>query len=103
MVYYPWVLSGVRLVFSGTNSICPTKVGVVSDYGSDSFFHPNIYSTAESMVVGEQWRVSMRSGREKKKEKWDDKKRVENREGSLGYPGFVTPVFTKENNEGMTL
>ncbi|GFS82923.1 hypothetical protein TNCV_1568111 [Trichonephila clavipes] len=28
------------------------------------------------------------SGRENKKEKWDDKKRVENREGSLGYPGF---------------
>ncbi|GFV50564.1 hypothetical protein TNCV_3122611 [Trichonephila clavipes] len=27
------------------------------------------------------------SGREKKKEKWDEKKRVENREGSLGTPG----------------
>ncbi|GFW52850.1 hypothetical protein TNCV_2394291 [Trichonephila clavipes] len=37
------------------------------------------------------------SGREKQKEKWDDKKRVENREGSLGYPGFVTPVSTKES------
>ncbi|GFV86502.1 hypothetical protein TNCV_2156951 [Trichonephila clavipes] len=35
------------------------------------------------------------SGREKKK--WDDKKRVENREGSLEYPGFVTPVFTKDS------
>ncbi|GFV74920.1 hypothetical protein TNCV_1041581 [Trichonephila clavipes] len=33
------------------------------------------------------------SGREKKK--WDDKK-VENREGSLGYPRFVKPVFTKD-------
>ncbi|GFX56091.1 uncharacterized protein TNCV_1954111 [Trichonephila clavipes] len=31
------------------------------------------------------------------KEKWDDKKRVENREGSLGQPGFVKPVFTKES------
>ncbi|GFS68759.1 hypothetical protein TNCV_408651 [Trichonephila clavipes] len=37
------------------------------------------------------------SGREKKKEKWDDKKRVENREGSLGYPEFVTPMFTKDS------
>ncbi|GFW52699.1 hypothetical protein TNCV_2392791 [Trichonephila clavipes] len=37
--------------------------------------------------------MGLRSGREKKK--WDDKKRVENREGSLGYPGFVKPVFTK--------
>ncbi|GFU79817.1 hypothetical protein TNCV_4863711 [Trichonephila clavipes] len=40
---------------------------------------------------------------EKKKEKWDDKKRVENREGSLGYPGFVTPVFTKDSKHGCHL
>ncbi|GFY08966.1 hypothetical protein TNCV_4661571 [Trichonephila clavipes] len=33
----------------------------------------------------------------RKKERWDDKKRVKNREGSLGYPGFVTPVFTKDS------
>ncbi|GFV95369.1 hypothetical protein TNCV_4573711 [Trichonephila clavipes] len=33
----------------------------------------------------------------KKKEKRDDKKRVENREGSLRYPRFVTPVFTKDS------
>ncbi|GFW21998.1 hypothetical protein TNCV_4822801 [Trichonephila clavipes] len=25
------------------------------------------------------------------------RKRVENREGSLGYPGFVKPVFTKDS------
>ncbi|GFX96714.1 hypothetical protein TNCV_245011 [Trichonephila clavipes] len=31
------------------------------------------------------------------KKKWDAKKRVENREGSLGYPGFVKPVFTKDS------
>ncbi|GFW69598.1 HTH_Tnp_Tc3_2 domain-containing protein [Trichonephila clavipes] len=36
------------------------------------------------------------TGKEEK-EKWDDKKRVKNREGSLGYPGFVTPVFTKDS------
>ncbi|GFS92752.1 hypothetical protein TNCV_1161681 [Trichonephila clavipes] len=42
-------------------------------------------------------RVSLWSGREKKKEKRDDKKRVENGEGSLGYSGFVTPVFTKDS------
>ncbi|GFT72740.1 hypothetical protein TNCV_756311 [Trichonephila clavipes] len=33
----------------------------------------------------------------KRRKKWDDKMRVENREGSLGYPGFVTPVFTKDS------
>ncbi|GFS88081.1 hypothetical protein TNCV_764621 [Trichonephila clavipes] len=31
------------------------------------------------------------------KEKWKDKKRVENREESLGYPGFGKPVFTKDS------
>ncbi|GFV02318.1 putative methyltransferase DDB_G0268948 [Trichonephila clavipes] len=31
------------------------------------------------------------------KEKWDDKMRIENREGSLGYPVFVKPVFTKDS------
>ncbi|GFV68445.1 uncharacterized protein TNCV_3129011 [Trichonephila clavipes] len=35
--------------------------------------------------------------RKEEKEKWDDKKRVKNREGSLGYPGFMMPVFTKES------
>ncbi|GFS93553.1 hypothetical protein TNCV_87251 [Trichonephila clavipes] len=25
------------------------------------------------------------------------RKRAENREGSLGFPGFVTPVFTKDS------
>ncbi|GFX20289.1 transposable element Tcb2 transposase [Trichonephila clavipes] len=35
------------------------------------------------------------TGKEEK-EKWDDKKRIENREGSLGYPGFVKHVFTKD-------
>ncbi|GFV86041.1 hypothetical protein TNCV_670381 [Trichonephila clavipes] len=34
---------------------------------------------------------------QRRKEEWDDKKRVENREESLGYPGFVTPVFTKDS------
>ncbi|GFT63721.1 hypothetical protein TNCV_871421 [Trichonephila clavipes] len=40
--------------------------------------------------------LSLWYGREKKKEKWDDK-RVENREGLLGHPGFVTPMFTKDS------
>ncbi|GFY00059.1 hypothetical protein TNCV_1341571 [Trichonephila clavipes] len=40
------------------------------------------------------------SGREKKKRKSGiTRKRVENREGSLGYPGLVKPVFTKDNTE----
>ncbi|GFV81697.1 hypothetical protein TNCV_1703531 [Trichonephila clavipes] len=37
-----------------------------------------------------------KKGKEEK-EQWDDKKRVENREGSLGHPGYVTPVFTKDS------
>ncbi|GFW95688.1 hypothetical protein TNCV_19191 [Trichonephila clavipes] len=38
------------------------------------------------------------SGREKKKrEIWMARKRAENREGSLGFPGFVKPVFTKDS------
>ncbi|GFV93046.1 hypothetical protein TNCV_3427581 [Trichonephila clavipes] len=39
------------------------------------------------------------SGREKKKRKIGmARKRAENREGSLGFPGFVKPVFTKTVN-----
>ncbi|GFU14161.1 hypothetical protein TNCV_1893481 [Trichonephila clavipes] len=44
-------------------------------------------------------KIGLWSGREKKK--WDDKKRVENREGPLGYPGFVKPVFTKDGSLGV--
>ncbi|GFW60237.1 hypothetical protein TNCV_1843181 [Trichonephila clavipes] len=33
----------------------------------------------------------------KEEREMGDKKRVENREGSLGYPGFMTPVFTKDS------
>ncbi|GFT31265.1 hypothetical protein TNCV_3847901 [Trichonephila clavipes] len=38
-------------------------------------------------------RVSL-SGKEEKGGKWKARKRAENREGSLGFPGFVKPVFT---------
>ncbi|GFT16237.1 hypothetical protein TNCV_2245481 [Trichonephila clavipes] len=38
------------------------------------------------------------SGREKKKREIGmARKRAENREGSLGFPGFVKPVFTKDS------
>ncbi|GFT16244.1 hypothetical protein TNCV_2245551 [Trichonephila clavipes] len=41
--------------------------------------------------------VDLWSGREKKKRKIGmARKRAENREGSLGFPGFVKPVFTKD-------
>ncbi|GFW22482.1 putative mariner transposase [Trichonephila clavipes] len=48
----------------------------------------------------DQWKKRMErsvvwTGKEEK-EKWNDKKRVENREGSLGYPRFVKPVFSKD-------
>ncbi|GFX20596.1 hypothetical protein TNCV_4269281 [Trichonephila clavipes] len=40
---------------------------------------------------------NQKTGREEKR-KWNDKrKRVENREGPLGFPGFVKPVFTKDS------
>ncbi|GFW95696.1 hypothetical protein TNCV_19271 [Trichonephila clavipes] len=43
------------------------------------------------------WSVDLWSGREnKKRETGMARKRAENREGSLGFPGFVKPVFTKD-------
>ncbi|GFT52638.1 hypothetical protein TNCV_3765371 [Trichonephila clavipes] len=42
--------------------------------------------------------VDLWSGREKKKRKIGmARKRAENRERSLGFPGFVKPVFTKDS------
>ncbi|GFT29407.1 hypothetical protein TNCV_176461 [Trichonephila clavipes] len=42
--------------------------------------------------------VDLWSGREKKKREIGvARKRAENREGSLGFPGFVKPVFTKDS------
>ncbi|GFW55071.1 peptidase A2 domain-containing protein [Trichonephila clavipes] len=42
--------------------------------------------------------VGLWSGREKKKREIGmARKRAENREGSLGFPGFVKPVFTKDS------
>ncbi|GFU35914.1 hypothetical protein TNCV_4030241 [Trichonephila clavipes] len=43
--------------------------------------------------------VGLWSGREKKKREIGmARKRAENREGSLGFPGFVKPMFTKDNH-----
>ncbi|GFV95695.1 hypothetical protein TNCV_2033811, partial [Trichonephila clavipes] len=36
-------------------------------------------------------------GGKKEGENWNGKKRAENREGSLGFPGSVKPVFTKDS------
>ncbi|GFX23748.1 hypothetical protein TNCV_3596901 [Trichonephila clavipes] len=42
--------------------------------------------------------VGLWSGREKKKREIGmARKRAENNEGSLGFPGFVKPVFTKDS------
>ncbi|GFT26538.1 hypothetical protein TNCV_3603851 [Trichonephila clavipes] len=42
--------------------------------------------------------VGLLSGREKKKREIGmARKRAENREGSLGFPGFVKPMFTKDS------
>ncbi|GFV44598.1 hypothetical protein TNCV_3998881 [Trichonephila clavipes] len=42
--------------------------------------------------------VDLWSGREKKKREIGmARKRAENRERSLGFPGFVKPVFTKDS------
>ncbi|GFV39154.1 hypothetical protein TNCV_4759681 [Trichonephila clavipes] len=41
---------------------------------------------------------SLWSGREKKKRRnWMTRRRVENIDGSLGYPRFVKPLFTKDS------
>ncbi|GFT77997.1 hypothetical protein TNCV_2820211 [Trichonephila clavipes] len=60
---------------------------------------PNLAKLRQTLV---KIRMGMQllkwSGREKKKRRnVMTRKRVENREGSLGYPGFVRPVFTKDN------
>ncbi|GFX27144.1 hypothetical protein TNCV_440501 [Trichonephila clavipes] len=68
-----------------------SRSGGQSEAGAPVFNFPSKLGTPLST------HCNLWSGREKKKEKWDDKKRVENREGSLGYPGFVTPVFTKDS------
>ncbi|GFW40295.1 putative endonuclease-reverse transcriptase [Trichonephila clavipes] len=48
--------------------------------------------------------VGLLSGREKKKREIGmARKRAENREGSLGFPGFVKPVFTKDKTWALTL
>ncbi|GFT52040.1 hypothetical protein TNCV_4999281 [Trichonephila clavipes] len=52
-----------------------------------------LYTKRDYRAARTCWSVVW-SGKEEK-EKWNDKKRVENREGSLGYPRFVKPVFTK--------
>ncbi|GFW39045.1 hypothetical protein TNCV_1830371 [Trichonephila clavipes] len=35
--------------------------------------------------------------RRKGKFEWQERQMAENREGSLGFPGFVKPVFTKDS------
>ncbi|GFV46494.1 hypothetical protein TNCV_3233811 [Trichonephila clavipes] len=59
---------------------------------------PEVHPEYSATASGRGSNGCLWSRREKKKkEKWDDKKRVENREGSLGCPGFVKPVFTKDS------
>ncbi|GFS49243.1 hypothetical protein TNCV_2410671 [Trichonephila clavipes] len=55
---------------------------------------PPVYSEAWAKENAE---VCGLDGKRRKGEKWDDKMRVGNKELSLGYPGVMTPVFTKES------
>ncbi|GFX73331.1 hypothetical protein TNCV_4206811 [Trichonephila clavipes] len=52
--------------------------------------------TGRRMRVGKPT-VSVVSTGKEEREKWNDKKRVENRKGSLRYPVFVKPVFIKDS------
>ncbi|GFX92535.1 hypothetical protein TNCV_710401 [Trichonephila clavipes] len=88
----------------------PTREAVCRSFGKNQArrfpgLHPEYSDTASGRLTGagsilppvysEAWAKGLWFGREKKK--WDDKKRVENREGSLGYAGFVTRVFTNDS------
>ncbi|GFT28112.1 hypothetical protein TNCV_644971 [Trichonephila clavipes] len=52
---------------------------------------PTLYDTREPIDV-----CGLDVKRRKGKFEWQEK-RAENREGSLGFPGFVKPVFTKDS------
>ncbi|GFS79339.1 hypothetical protein TNCV_3261091 [Trichonephila clavipes] len=73
---------------------------VIQHQGEDPTGKPLICSTNPTSMSLRGHRREYLSvvwtGKEEKEE-WDDKKRVENREGSLEYPGFVKPVFTKDS------
>ncbi|GFW08267.1 hypothetical protein TNCV_1655821 [Trichonephila clavipes] len=60
-------------------------------------FSGTLYMAASSKTPPHQSK-GLWSGREKKKREIRmARKRAENREGSLGFPGFVKPVFTKDS------
>ncbi|GFW41715.1 hypothetical protein TNCV_9531 [Trichonephila clavipes] len=77
--------------------------GTTWNYKTGGIIHQLIEQPghAEKKMKLEQISVSnvgLLSGREKKKrEIVMARKRAENREGSLGFPGFVKPVFTKDS------
>ncbi|GFX59771.1 hypothetical protein TNCV_1778101 [Trichonephila clavipes] len=77
---------------NGTRSVAPSHIKIVDVSFFSSALAPPLNRLIYPQILTRWYVVWM--GKEEK-EKWDDK-RVEN-EGSLGYPGFVTPVFTKDN------
>ncbi|GFV58237.1 hypothetical protein TNCV_1288821 [Trichonephila clavipes] len=80
-------------VFPGSSPLCHhTKSEKPSDTTS---FHSVLKKT--KMEQSTLLNVDLWSGREKKRKIGMARKRAENREGSLGFPGFVKPVFTKDS------
>ncbi|GFV81576.1 hypothetical protein TNCV_53001 [Trichonephila clavipes] len=61
--------------------------------GSSPLCHHTKKKNKDTLLNVDLW-----YGREKKKKEIGmTRKRAENRERSLGFPGFVTPVFTKDS------
>ncbi|GFV23663.1 hypothetical protein TNCV_5108491 [Trichonephila clavipes] len=58
--------------------------------------HPEYNATASGQDPTVKWVCGL-DRKKKKREIWMARKRAENREGSLGFPGFVKPVFTKDS------
>ncbi|GFU61814.1 hypothetical protein TNCV_4564611 [Trichonephila clavipes] len=81
-------------VFPGSSPLCHhTKSEKPSDTTS---LHSVLKKT--KMEQSTLLNVDLWSGREKKKREIGmARKRAENRERSLGFPGFVKPVFTKDS------
>ncbi|GFV60966.1 uncharacterized protein TNCV_996991 [Trichonephila clavipes] len=82
-----------------SNRWCGVVVRVLSSGLSSSLGTSEVLAEQGRLSLSSllQW-VGMWSGREKNKSRnCLTRERVENREGSLGYPGFVKPVFTKDS------
>ncbi|GFW03153.1 hypothetical protein TNCV_157731 [Trichonephila clavipes] len=70
------------------------KRGTTSRLTGAGSLLPPVYSEAWARRNAEVCSLDVKR---RKGKNWMTRKMVENREGSLGYPGFVKPVFTKDS------